>query len=60
MSICTHTIQVTTWGDRMLLPIVVTALLSGFLAGLLSFKVKSRWCPRCGSLTTGYHPERHP
>ncbi|GAB1640940.1 hypothetical protein KRMM14A1259_13630 [Krasilnikovia sp. MM14-A1259] len=50
----------TTWGDRMLLPIVVAALLSGFLAGLLSFKVKSRWCPRCGSLTTGYHPERHP
>jgi hypothetical protein len=21
----------------------------GFLAGLLSFKVKSRWCPTCGS-----------
>ena len=23
----------------------------GFAAGLFSFKVKSRWCPRCGALT---------
>lgn len=28
-----------------------TALL-GFLAGLFSFKVKSRWCPRCGGPTS--------
>lgn len=27
---------------------VVVALLLGFLAGLLSFKVKSRWCASCG------------
>lgn len=27
-------------------------LLIGFLGGLLSFKVKSRWCPNCGTLTT--------
>ncbi|WP_412752258.1 hypothetical protein [Krasilnikovia sp. M28-CT-15] len=36
-----------------------TALMVGFLGGLLSFKVKQRWCPRCGSLTTGDTPERH-
>ena len=24
----------------------------GFLAGLFSFKVKSRWCPACGGWTT--------
>lgn len=30
----------------------ITALSVGFLAGLWAFKVKSRWCPRCGSLTT--------
>jgi NADH pyrophosphatase NudC (nudix superfamily) len=28
----------------------IAALLS-FLAGLFSFKVKSRWCPRCGANT---------
>jgi hypothetical protein len=27
---------------------VVLAMLLGFLAGLLSFKVKSRWCTECG------------
>ena len=25
--------------------------LLGFLAGLLSLKAKSRWCPRCGGMT---------
>jgi hypothetical protein len=25
------------------------AVLLGFLAGLFSFKIKSRWCPTCGS-----------
>ena len=29
-----------------------SALLVGFLAGLISFKVKSRWCPHCGGMTT--------
>ena len=29
-----------------------SALLVGFLAGLISFKVKSRWCPQCGAMTT--------
>jgi hypothetical protein len=28
---------------------VVAALVIGFLAGLLSFKVKTRWCPACGA-----------
>jgi hypothetical protein len=32
------------------------ALLLGFLAGLLLFKVKSRWCPRCGSTTKRFRP----
>lgn len=30
-----------------ILALAATGLL-GFLAGLLSFKVKSRWCPSCG------------
>lgn len=29
---------------------VILAVLLGFLAGLLSFKVKSRWCPDCGTV----------
>jgi hypothetical protein len=33
-----------------------SALLVGFLAGLISFKVKSRWCPHCGSMTTADVP----
>lgn len=30
---------------------VLSGVLLGFLAGLLAFKVKSRWCPRCGEFT---------
>lgn len=33
-----------------------SALLVGFLAGLMSFKVKSRWCPQCGAMTTADLP----
>ncbi len=33
-----------------------SALLVGFLAGLISFKVKSRWCPHCGTTTTAEVP----
>ncbi len=29
---------------------IILAMLIGFLAGLLSFKVKSRWCPTCGAV----------
>jgi hypothetical protein len=35
---------------------VTSALLVGFLAGLISFKVKSRWCPQCGAMTTADLP----
>jgi len=29
---------------------IISTMLLGFLAGLLSFKVKSRWCARCGAV----------
>jgi hypothetical protein len=29
-----------------------SALVVGFLAGLLAFRRKSRWCPTCGSTFT--------
>ena len=29
---------------------IVAALLVGFLAGLLTFKVKTQWCPKCGAV----------
>jgi hypothetical protein len=28
---------------------VATALIIGFLTGLISFKIKQRWCPVCGA-----------
>ncbi|BCL17237.1 hypothetical protein [Micromonospora sagamiensis] len=31
--------------------IVFGGLVPGFLLGLLAFRVKSRWCPRCGQST---------
>jgi hypothetical protein len=37
---------------------VIAALMVGFLAGLLVFKIKQRWCPHCGSLTTAEVPDR--
>ncbi|WP_233624644.1 hypothetical protein [Actinoplanes sp. ATCC 53533] len=36
----------------VLIGAVISALLVGFLAGLLSFKVKDRWCPHCGTTTS--------
>lgn len=30
---------------------VIAALVTGFIAGLFSFKVKDRWCPACGATT---------
>jgi hypothetical protein len=30
---------------------LAVASMLGFFAGLWSFKVKSRWCPRCGGMT---------
>jgi len=29
---------------------IILAMLVGYLAGLLSFKAKSRWCTECGSI----------
>ncbi|MEV4846825.1 hypothetical protein AB0K20_26845 [Micromonospora matsumotoense] len=36
--------------------VVFGGLVPGFLVGLLAFRVKSRWCPRCGESTTAVHP----
>jgi ribosomal protein S27AE len=36
----------------MLFGATLAGLLVGYLAGLWSFKVKSRWCPRCGATTS--------
>ncbi|GAB3800473.1 hypothetical protein [Micromonospora zhanjiangensis] len=30
---------------------VLVGLVPGFLIGLFAFRVKSRWCPRCGATT---------
>ncbi len=35
----------------MIVEAVVAALIIGFAAGLLAFRVKSRWCPVCGATT---------
>jgi hypothetical protein len=35
----------------VLIGVAISAVLLGFLAGLLSFKVKDRWCPHCGATT---------
>jgi hypothetical protein len=35
----------------MLIGAVFAALMMGFLAGLWSLKVKTRWCPHCGGTT---------
>lgn len=35
---------------------LVGVALLGFLAGLFSLRVKSRWCPRCGESTLAGYP----
>jgi hypothetical protein len=35
----------------MIVGATLAGLMIGFLAGLLSFRLKSRWCPRCGEWT---------
>jgi hypothetical protein len=37
---------------------VAPALVMGFVAGLFSFRIKSRWCPQCGSTLAETGPER--
>ncbi|MGC5028795.1 hypothetical protein [Micromonospora sp. DT229] len=34
----------------------ISGVLLGFAAGLFAFKVKSRWCPRCGESTHAMPP----
>jgi ABC-type branched-subunit amino acid transport system permease subunit len=38
---------------------VVGAVIFGFLAGLLAFRVKSRWCPACGTTTSALVDRHH-
>ncbi|WP_433687234.1 hypothetical protein ACQP0I_28205 [Micromonospora carbonacea] len=38
------------------LSMVFGGLVPGFLLGLLAFRVKSRWCPRCGESTLAMPP----
>lgn len=40
----------------MAVAVVVGVTLISFFAGLLSFKVKSRWCPHCGCSTLEHRP----
>jgi hypothetical protein len=35
----------------MIIAAAVATWVLGFLAGLLAFRVKSRWCPECGATT---------
>ncbi|WP_165521894.1 hypothetical protein [Micromonospora zingiberis] len=35
---------------------VLSGVLPGFLLGLFAFRVKSRWCPRCGESTHAAPP----
>ncbi|WP_377566798.1 hypothetical protein [Micromonospora sonneratiae] len=42
-----------------ILSILFGGLLPGFVLGLLAFKVKSRWCPRCGESTEAMHRTDH-
>ncbi|MFY1668825.1 hypothetical protein ACN27G_02530 [Plantactinospora sp. WMMB334] len=35
--------------------IALGGLLPGFVLGLFAFRVKSRWCPRCGESTHAIH-----
>ena len=36
----------------MVVGAVVAALVAGFIIGLVTFKVKDRWCPGCGATTS--------
>ncbi|MFY1674085.1 hypothetical protein ACN27G_29735 [Plantactinospora sp. WMMB334] len=42
----------------MLIGAVIAALVVGYLAGLLSFKAKDRWCPHCGAATSDLARQR--
>ncbi len=36
----------------MVIAVATAAFVLGFLIGLFTFHVKSRWCPECGATTT--------
>lgn len=40
----------------MLVLAFASVVVIGFLVGFFSFRVKSRWCPHCGSTTSCYAP----
>ncbi|GIJ25201.1 hypothetical protein Vqi01_03630 [Micromonospora qiuiae] len=40
----------------MAVSVVLGGLVPGFLLGLFAFKVKARWCPRCGESTDAMPP----
>jgi NADH pyrophosphatase NudC (nudix superfamily) len=47
-------------GDQLSYAIAVgPALVVGFVAGLLAFRQKSRWCPTCGATFTCPDRTRH-
>ncbi|SCL34484.1 hypothetical protein GA0074692_3843 [Micromonospora pallida] len=41
--------------SEVIVAVVFGGLLPGFLLGLFAFRVKSRWCPRCGGSTEALH-----
>lgn len=43
----------------MLLVPITAAIVVGFLARLLSFKIKTRWCRTCGAILTCPDPTYH-
>jgi hypothetical protein len=51
--------DLTSKEDPMVAGATAAALVIGFLTGLLAFRAKSRWCPRCGSLTSVVPDGRH-
>jgi hypothetical protein len=36
----------------MVIAATAAAFMLGFLIGLFTFRIKSRWCPECGATTT--------
>ncbi len=36
----------------MVIAAATAAFVLGFLIGLFTFRIKSRWCPECGATTT--------
>lgn len=41
------------------LAVATVSALVGFLAGLLTFRIKQRWCPTCGETLTCPYPSYH-